>query len=203
MPPASSGTDPRIDAYIAKAAPFAQPILTHLRALVHRALPEVEEGIKWGMPHFMLRGKNVAGMAAFKAHCALVIHGDGRQGEAEAAGMGGYGKIAALSELPPDAELEAKVREAAERVASTGTALKSQAKKAPKPEIAMPDDFAAALAAAPAARAVLDGFAPGQRRDYLEWITTAKQAATREKRIAQAIEWLAEGKKRYWKYENC
>lgn len=196
-------TDPRIDAYIAKAAPFAQPILAHLRALVHRAVPEAEETIKWGMPHFMVRGKNVSGFAAFKAHCAFVIHGDGRQGSPEGEGMGGYGKIASLADLPPDAELESKVREAAERVAASGTALKPKVKKPSKPEIPMPDDFAAALAANPRAKAVLDGFAPGQRRDYLEWITTAKQASTRDKRIVQSVEWLAEGKKRNWKYESC
>src|SRR5690349_8887353 len=109
--------DPRIDAYIAKAAPFAQPILTHLRALGHRALPEAEEGIKWGMPHFMVGGKNVAGLAAFKAHCAFVIHGEGRQGADEGEGMGAYGKIADLSDLPADAQLETKVRDAAQRVA--------------------------------------------------------------------------------------
>lgn len=198
-------TDPRIDAYIAKAAPFAQPILNHVRELIHRVLPEVEEGIKWGMPAFMIGGKNVAGLAAFKAHCAVMIHGEGRLGaeESKGEGMGGYGKVAALSDLPGDDVLEAALKEAARRVATSGTARKPAAKKPPKAEIAMPEDFAAALAAAPAAKATLDAFAPGQRRDYLEWITTAKQAATREKRIAQAIEWLAEGKKRNWRYENC
>lgn len=200
--------DPRIDAYIAKAAPFAQPILKHLRALIHRALPEAEEGIKWGMPHFMVGGKNVSGFAAFKAHCAFVIHGDGRQGEpegegAKSAGMGGYGKIASLADLPDDAELESKVREAAKRVAISGTALKPKAKKPPKPAIPMPDDFAAALARQTSAKASYEIFSPAQQREYLEWITQAKQAATREKRIAQAVVWLAEGKKRNWKYENC
>lgn len=193
--------DPRIDAYIAKSAPFAQPILTHFRALVHRALPAVEEGIKWSMPAFMIGGKNVAGMAAFKAHLAIMIHGEGRLGDNP--GMGGYGKVTALSDLPGDTELEASVQAAAQRVAASGAARKPQARKPPKPEIAMPDDFAAALAAEPKAKAVLDGFAPGQRRDYLEWITGAKQAATRERRIAQAVEWLAEGKRRNWKYESC
>lgn len=195
--------DPRIDAYIARAAPFAQPILTHLRALVHRALPQAEETIKWGMPHFTVAGKNVSGFAAFKAHCAFVIHGDDRQGEPEGEGMGGYGKIAALTDLPDDKELEAKVREAAQRVATRGTALKPRARRAPKPEIPMPEDFAAALAGLPAAKTCYDGFSPAQRREYLEWITTARQAATREKRIAQAVEWLAEGKRRNWKYESC
>ena len=201
MPQVSSGTDPRIDAYIAKAAPFAQPILAHFRALVHRVLPEVEEGLKWSMPAFMVGGKNVAGMAAFKAHCAIMIHGEGRMGDSD--GMGGYGKVTALSDLPGDAELEEGVRAAAQRIATKGSARKPQPKKPPKPEIAMPEDFAAALAAAPAAKATLEAFAPGQRRDYLEWITTAKQDATRERRIAQAVEWLAEGKRRNWKYETC
>ena len=196
-------TDPRIDAYIAKAAPFARPILTHLRALIHRALPDAEEGIKWGMPHFMVRGKNVSGFAAFKEHCAFVIHGDGRQGEPEGEGMGGYGKIASLADLPDDAELVGKVREAAQRVATSGTALKPKAKKPPKPAIPMPDDFAAALAGLASAKACYDGFSPAQQREYLEWITEAKQPATRERRIAQAVEWLTEGKKRNWKYESC
>ncbi len=198
-------TDPRIDAYIAKAAPFAQPILTHLRALVHRALPEAEEGIKWGMPHFMLQGKNVAGLAAFKAHCAFVVHGEGRQGydSTQADGMGAYGRISALTDLPADDELETRLKEAVQRIQGMGTARKAAAKKPPKPEIPMPEDFAQALAAEPKARAALEGFAPGRRREYLEWITGAKQAVTRQKRIAQAVEWLAQGKKRNWKYENC
>lgn len=196
-------TDPRIDAYIAKAAPFAQPILQHLRALVHRALPQAEETIKWGMPHFTIAGKNVSGIAAFKAHCAFVIHGEGRQGEPDGEGMGGYGKIASLADLPNDEELENKVREAAQRVATSGTALKPKAKKSPKPAIPMPDDFAVALAAQLAAKASYEAFSYAQQREYLEWITEAKQPATRERRIAQAVAWLAEGKRRNWKYENC
>ncbi len=193
--------DPRIDAYIAKSAPFAQPILGHFRALLRRALPQIEEGIKWSMPTFMVGGKNVAGMAAFKAHCAVMIHGEGRLGDHP--GMGGYGKIVALSDLPSDAELETAVRAAAQRVATSGTAVKSRAVKVPKSAIPVPEDFARALVGAPQAKATLDGFAPSHRREYLEWITEAKQAATRERRIAQAVEWLAEGKKRNWKYENC
>jgi uncharacterized protein YdeI (YjbR/CyaY-like superfamily) len=194
-------TDPRIDAYIAKAAPFAQPILSHFRALVHRALPEVEEGIKWSMPAFMLGGKNVAGMAAFKAHCAIMIQGEGRLGDNP--GMGGYGKVTALSDLPPDGELEMALQAAARRVSERGSAAKPKVAKAPKAPIPMPEDFANTLAKKPEAAATLDGFAPSHRREYLEWITEAKQAATRERRIAQAVEWLAEGKKRNWKYERC
>ena len=193
--------DPRVDAYIAKAAPFAQPVLRHFRALAHRALPDLEEGIKWSMPAFMLGGKNVAGMAAFKAHCAIMIHGEGRLGDSP--GMGGYGKVAALSDLPSDAELEASIQAAARRVSERGSAAKPKVAKASKAPIPMPEDFASALAKVPEAAATLDGFAPSHRREYLEWITEAKQAATRERRIAQAVEWLAEGKKRNWKYERC
>ena len=192
-------TDPRIDAYIAKAAPFAQPILSHVRALVHRALPEAGETIKWSMPHFTLDGRNVAGMAAFKAHCAVMIHGDGRQGEA----MGQYGKITEVADLPADAELVANLKAAAKRVQTVGTALKPRTPKAPKPEIAVPEEFAAALAKVPAANAAFVAFAPSHRREYLEWVVEAKRAETRDKRIAQAVEWIAEGKKRNWKYENC
>jgi uncharacterized protein YdeI (YjbR/CyaY-like superfamily) len=192
-------TDPRIDAYIAKAAPFAQPILVHLRVLVHRALPKAAETIKWGMPHWTVDGKNVAGMSAFKAHCAFMIHGDGRQGEA----MGQYGKIVSLTDLPPDAELIGKLNAVAERVRTIGTALEPRSPKTAKAEIAVPEGFATALAKMPKAQAAFAAFAPSHRREYLEWITTAKAEATRDKRIAQAVEWIGEGKKRHWKYENC
>lgn len=191
--------DPRIDAYIASAAPFAQPILTYLRALVHRALPSCEEGIKWGMPHFMIGGKNVAGMAAFKAHCAFVIHGEERMGEK--AGMGGYGKITALDDLPDEALLIAKLGKAVE--AQAGVAPRPRARRESRPDAVVPDDFAAALAAAPEAQAAFDSFAPSYRREYCDWIGEAKQPATRDRRIAQAVEWLGEGKKRNWKYDKC
>lgn len=194
--------DPRIDAYIAKAAPFAQPVLNHIRALVHDAVPGLAETIKWGMPHFVLNGKNLAGMAAFKAHCAFVIHGDGRQDGGQDDAMGQYGKIAAVADLPPEATLKANLLEAARRIESAGTAVKKKAApRAAKAEIAVPDDLAAALS--DQARAVLDGFAPSHRREYLEWVTEAKRPETRASRIAQAAEWLAEGKKRNWKYEGC
>lgn len=189
-------TDERIDAYIAKAAPFAQPILSHLRALVHAALPQVEETIKWGMPHFTVAGRNVAGIAAFRAHCAFVIHGEGRQGDA----MGQYGKIAALSDLPPEDELTGKLQQVATR-ASAGPVKRTV--KPPKPPIAMTPEFASALATAAAAQRHYDAFTAAQQREYLEWITDAKTDATRDKRIAQAVEWISDGKKRNWKYEKC
>ena len=106
--------DPKVDAYIAKAAPFAQPILSHLRALVHETVEGLDEALKWGMPHFLHKGKNLAGMSAFKAHAAFMIHGDGRQGDA----MGQFGKITRLEDLPGDNVLKSKLMEAAQRIES-------------------------------------------------------------------------------------
>jgi uncharacterized protein YdeI (YjbR/CyaY-like superfamily) len=192
--------DPKVDAYIAKAAPFAQPILTKLRQAIHAAVPGLEEAIKWGMPHFLYKGKNLAGISAFKAHCAFVIHGDGRQGDA----MGQYGKIATLADIPGDNVIKGKLADAAKRIDEAGTAVKKPAApRAPKPELPIPAAFAAALEANPKAKAALEVFAPSHRREYVEWISEAKRDETRDKRIVQAIEWLAEGKKRNWKYENC
>lgn len=190
--------DPRIDAYIAKAQPFARPILKRIREIVHRALPDVEEGIKWGIPAFMLRGKNVAGMAAFKQHASIMLTADDTAG----GGMGSYGKLTSLDELPSENDLTRRLHFSRDMLAQ-GKALRNIPERKPKAEIAMPQDFAAALREAPAAEAFFGGLAPGQRREYLEWIAEAKQDATRAKRLATAIEWLSEGKRRNWKYEKC
>lgn len=148
------------------------------------------------MPHFTLGGKNLAGIAAFKAHAALVLHGEGRVED----GMGSYGKVRSLDDLPNDAELAARIRASVEEL-NTGAKKVAKPKPAPKAEIAMPDDFAAALSAP--ARAFFDAMPLGARRDYLEWITEAKRPETRAKRIVQAVEWITDGKKRNWKYECC
>ncbi|QIG53097.1 hypothetical protein G6N82_02050 [Altererythrobacter sp. BO-6] len=185
--------DPRVDDYIAKAAPFAQPILLHVRKLVHRALPEAEEGIKWGMPHFMVGGKNTVGMASFKAHAAIIIHGEDQSGD----GMGSLGKLASINDLPPDDELIARFK------AGKAALAKPKPRAAPKPELPVPPELASALDQAPKAKLAFEAFSPSHRREYIEWITSAKRDETRTKRVAQTIEWLTEGKKRNWKYENC
>ena len=192
--------DPRIDAYIAQSADFARPILEHVRALVHRTVPGAGEAIKWGMPHFTHNDKSIAGMAAFKAHCAVMVHGDGRQDQRD--GMGSYGKITALKDLPADADLAAKFIEARDRIDTKGTAAKRSPRAAPKPELPVPQDFEAALRENAKAKATFDGFPPSQRREYVAWISESKQDATRAKRLATSIEWLAEGKRRNWKYER-
>ena len=198
-----ANTDPRVDAFIEKKAPFAQPILRHLRAVVHRACPEVEETIKWGMPSFTYKGQILAGMAAFKEHATF---GFWRSkdvtgtNEAESA-MGQFGRLTSVADLPDDAVLEAMVRKAAELIDSGTRAPRPL--KHPKPELVMPDDLGAALAASPAAQSTYEGFPPGQKREYLERVTDAKRPETRARRIAQAVEWMAEGKRRNWKYEAC
>lgn len=195
--------EPRIDAYISKAAPFAQPILKHVRERVRAVVPDVEETIKWGAPSFVLGGKILLMMAAFKAHAVLnfwrgqELRGDAAQADA----MGQFGKLTSLEDLPADAELDALIRKAAELTATAPAPRKP--KHAPKPPPALHPDFAAALSAAPKAKATLDSFPPSAQRDYLEWIAEAKQPATRAKRIETAIEWLGEGKRRHWKYQNC
>lgn len=195
-------TDPRIDAYIAKAAPFARPILEHVRKRVRAVAPEAEETLKWSMPSFTIDGKILLGIAAFKAHATVNFWRGAELGIATAKdAMGQLGKLTSLDDLPPDAELDALIRKSVE-LAHTAPAPRKP-KHEPKPAPDLHPDFARALADNPKAKAVLDGFPPSAQRDYLEWIAEAKQEATRAKRIATAVEWLGEGKRRHWKYQNC
>jgi len=193
--------DPRVDAYIAGAADFARPILAEMRARVHAACPQVEETIRWGMPSFTHAGAILCGMAAFKRHVsfgywkhALVMEG------AERDGMGSYGRMCKLEDLPSTARMRADLKKAI-RLNETGV-KPARPKPAPKGAPAVPDELATALKEHEAAKAAFDGFAPSHRREYVEWIVEAKRAETRAKRIAQAIEWLGEGKHRNWKYER-
>ncbi|WP_343606118.1 YdeI/OmpD-associated family protein [Roseateles sp.] len=196
--------DPRVDAYIERAAPFAQEILRHWRATVHAHCPEVVETIKWGFPNFTYRDRILTGMAAFKAHCSIGFwHGAAAVGAAHAkdGAMGDLGRVASLQDLPAPAEQQAILRRAM-RLIEDGVKARPAKAAAPRPRLATPDDLGAALQANAAARATFEAFPPSQQREYIEWIVEAKQAATREKRLAQAIAWMAEGKRRNWKYER-
>lgn len=194
--------DPRIDAYIAKAAPFARPILEKVRERVHAVVPDVEETLKWGMPSFTLDRKILIGMAAFKAHAVVNFWRGQELGiEAKDDAMGQLGKLSSASDLPSDKEFEALIRKAVQ-LAKTAPAPR-KVKHEPKPPAELHPEFAAALKANPKAKTVLGGFPPSAQREYLDWIAEAKQESTRAKRIATAIEWLSEGKKRHWKYESC
>ena len=190
--------DPCVDAYIEKSAPFAQPILKHLRAVVHEACPEVTEDLKWRMPHFIHHGI-LCGMAAFKEHCIfgfwkapLVL---GRDHESP---MSQFGHLTSLSELPPKKVLAAYVKKAA-RLNEEGVKLPRPAKAAAK-KLVVPKDLAAALARSAAARRAFEKLPPSHKREYVEWITEAKREETRQQRIQTAVKWIAEGKSRNWKY---
>lgn len=195
--------DPRIDAYIGRQARFARPILEHLREAVHAACPEAEESIKWGMPHFLYKGRILAGMAAFKAHATFGFWRGGRvvgEEERQEGAMGQFGRLTSIEDLPKPEAL-AKLIETAMAMSEAGP--EPRPAKAAKPAPEVPEDLKAALSANEAAAAAFESFSPSGRREYVEWVAEAKRPETRARRIAQAVEWIADGKKRNWKYENC
>ncbi|HET9371869.1 MAG TPA: YdeI/OmpD-associated family protein [Vicinamibacterales bacterium] len=196
--------DPRVDAYIKKAAPFARPILTHLRKVVHRACPQVTETIKWGVPAFEYKGP-FCGIAAFKAHAIFGFWKHGllaKQGllPEERTAMGSFGRITSLDDLPDETSLT-RLIEAAAALNDAGVKA-PRAARTPKPPIGVPPAFKAALARNRKTLAAFEAFSPSHRREYLEWITEARTEATRDKRIATALEWIAQGKSRNWKYQR-
>jgi len=199
--------DPRVDAYINKAAEFSRPILLHLRELVHQGCPQVEETIKWGVPHFMHKGM-LCSIAAFKQHCAFgfwkgklmeSLKADDKQW---AAAWGQYGRLTSLDDLPPDKLILRQVKEAA-KLNDNGVKAPPQRKAKEKAPLVVPPYFKKLLKANPKALATFEAFTYSHKKEYLEWITEAKTEETRQKRIAQTLEWLAEGKSRNWKYQNC
>lgn len=193
-----------VDGYIEKAAPFAQPILKRIRAAFHKAAPDIAETMKWSTPFFDHKGV-VGNMAAFKNHVSWgfwkaklmndphgILNPMGETGT-----MGGL-KVTTVAELPSEKIMIEYIREAI-RLNEEDIRI-VRPKKAPQGEAEVPDDLAAALKKSPKARKTFDGFPPSHRREYVAWITEAKQPATRDKRLAQTIEWLTEGKPRNWKY---
>ena len=194
--------DPRIDAYIEKSAEFAQPILTHLRKLIHKACPDVKETLKWSMPSFEYKGI-LCGFAAFKQHCTFMFWKqsllDTDVFPAQKTAMGSFGRIASKRDLPADKVIIGLIHQAMEL---NEKGIKVEKKPAARKELAVPDVLAAALKKNKAARETFENFPPSCRRDYIEWITEAKTEPTREKRLATTLEWLAEGKRRNWKYEK-
>ena len=206
-------SDPKVDAYIEKAQPFAQPILTHLRKLLHKGCPDVEEAIKWGHPFFLYRGTILGHMAAFKQHCSFGFWGEEigatlREAKVvQDGGMGSLGKITSVKDLPSEKEMLGWIRQSSALIDSgehtSIMAGRNKVAKAPKPAPKSSPEFAAALKKNKKASVVFEAFSPSCKREYIDWIAEAKREETRDKRIAQAIEWIAEGKQRNWKYQNC
>ena len=197
-------TDKRVDAYIARSADFAQPILRHIRRAVHAGCPEVEETLKWGAPAFMYKGI-MAGMAAFKQHCVFgfwrgtLVTGKAKPKDA----MGNFGRLTSINDLPPKKVLLAQVRKA-KQVHDLG--LKPPGRSRPrnvKRTLVVPSYFRSAVKKNDAAWATFTRFPYSKKKDYVEWVTDAKTDATRERRLQTTVAWLAQGKSRNWKYENC
>ncbi len=196
-----SSHDPRVDAYIAKSAEFARPILERLRAVVHEACPQVEEGIKWSMPSFQYGGRILCQMAAFKQHASFGFwqHAEVMDGKARD-GMGSLGRLETIKDVPSKRELTALIRRAMALIDAGGASKPARAGKTARPALKVPADLRDALAGNAAAKATFEGFSPSARRDYVEWITEAKREDTRARRLQQAVAWMAEGKMRHWKY---
>lgn len=204
MPPT---TDPRVDAYLAEAETFARPILTHLRYLVHRAVPDAVETIKWGMPFYTLGGTNLCHFAAFKAHAAFGfwrrdITDEFSKLHRNATAMGAAGRITALSDLPAERTILAFLKRAAERTRG-GTPPRAKRRVAPRRALRPPADLAAALKRNLAAATTWAKFSYSHRKEYVDWLTDAKRPETRARRLAFTVAWLAEGKSRNWRYEYC
>ena len=197
--------DRRVDEYISKSADFAKPILIHLRQLVHKTCPDVQETIKWGFPHFDYWGP-MCHMASFKQHCvfgfwkaALMKDRSLIENAKSETAMGHLGKLTSLKDLPLDKKLIANIKEAM-KLNDAGVKATPVKKPPVKKEIKVPDDFLAALKKNKKALATFEGFSPSHKGEYVEWIVEAKREETRNKRIKQAVEWMAEGKPRNWKY---
>ncbi len=215
--PANMDRDPRVDAYIAKAQPFAQPILKYLREVVHAGCPEVEEAIKWSCPHYIYKGMFCM-MAGFKQHCAfgfwnapMILAEMNRTGSQAHKAMGFFGRITSLDDLPPKRELIGYIKKAKElkdagvtkRVATKAHGVDSAGKPVkpkPRPAPKAPAYLLAALKKNKKAQTTFAAFSPSAKREYIDWITEAKTEDTRDRRLSQAVEWMAEGKKRNWKY---
>ncbi len=198
--------DPRVDTYIAKQQEFAQPILTHLRDVVHAACPDVEETIKWGAPFFAYGGSVMCNMAAFKEHAvfgfwkASLIPGLAPSSAKGGESAGNMGRLTSVDDLPSRKALTALIKTAM-RLNEDGTTV-ARPKGKPKPVPSTPPELVAALAKNEKAKTAFEAFPPSHRREYIEWITEARREETRAKRIAQALEWMAEGKSRNWKYQE-
>jgi uncharacterized protein YdeI (YjbR/CyaY-like superfamily) len=199
--------DPRVDAYIAKSAEFAKPILTHLRKLIHENCPTVEETMKWSFPHFTYKApadrspRILCSMASFKQHCTFGFwYTDNMTDNQQAApAMGQYGRITSLADLPKGKVLVQQIKEAV-KLHDAGVKPAARARSIEKKELEIPDYLSAALKKNKKALATFEAFNYSNKKEYVEWVTEAKTEETRKNRLATAVEWMSEGKMRNWKY---
>ncbi len=199
--------DSRIDVYINKSAPFAQPILEYIREVVHQASPLVNETMKWSMPFFDYKG-TVCMMAAFKQHCGFGFWKASRLSDphhllnpGEESSAGSFGRISSIADLPPK---EALINFVLQAIELNEKGIKTVKTKPPvnKAALVVPDYFIESLSENEAAKAMFSSFSYSQKKDYVEWLTEAKSEVTRQKRLETALEWISEGKTRQWKYQR-
>jgi len=203
---------PKVDAYIEKAKPFAQPILVHLRKAIHAGCPQVEETMKWSMPFFEYHGVILCNMSAFKEHCRFGFWGLEisavlrKEGIVREGGASTLGRITSVATLPPEKKIIGWVKQAAALIESgqerSPVAARNRAPKPAPSALKPPPDFNRALGKNKMAAAVFAAFSPSCRREYIDWIVDAKRPETREQRIATAVDWIAQGKQRNWKYQK-
>jgi hypothetical protein len=194
--------DKRIDTYIEKSPEYARPILTYLREVVHEACPEVVEEMKWSRPHWSYKGL-MCGAAAFKQHCAFGFwKGSLIFDTGDKDGMGHFGRLTSVKDLPPKRLLIGYIREA-KRLNEEGIEVEKPKRSKEKKELVVPAYFTAAVKKNKKALAAFEAFPYSHKKEYVEWVTEAKTEETRDRRMATTVEWLAEGKSRNWKYEKC
>ncbi|WP_336702030.1 YdeI/OmpD-associated family protein [Chryseobacterium indologenes] len=197
---------PKIDAYIEKSQDFAKPILHYIREIVHECCPDAEETMKWSFPHFIYKGKNLCAMASFKQHCTFGFWLEKEMKtmqeitqDIEKNSMFSLGKITQVGDLPSKSQLKKAITEAME-LTDMGVTMKKAAPS--KTEMEIPDYFQSALNAQPKAKDFFEKASPSFRKEYIAWVSEAKTEATRNKRLEQSLEWIAEGKSRNWKYQK-
>ena len=211
--PTPKHTDPKVDLYLDTVAPFAMPILVRLRGLVHKACPAIEETMKWSRPFFIHNGTILCNISAFKQHCSFGFWGEEigavlrEAGVVQEGGMGSLGRITNIKDLPSSKQMLSLIRQAAGFIDrgeyTSPIAARRKVVKAPKPAVEAPSELLAALKKDKKAAKVFTAFSQSAKREYVDWIADAKRQETRDKRIATAMEWIAEGKQRNWKYQNC
>ncbi len=197
-------TDPRVTAYINKQQPFAKPILKYLREVVHEAVPECEETLKWSAPAYMHHGI-VCITAGFKKHIAVVLWKGplilDTKGKRADEAWGDYGRVTSIDDLPARSTLIKYLRKAA-KLNEDDVKVPSRVRPVKARPVEVPDVLAKALKKNKKARETFEAFSPSHKREYTSWISEAKREETRDKRLATTIEWLEQGKPRQWKYSE-
>lgn len=191
-----------ITAYIEKATPEFKEVMIALRSVLNNPNFDIKEDWKWGAPNFNNEGmicwlahfRNHVGMNFFKGTLIkdkynLFTHYREEKGNRQL-------KFSDINQIIPE-QIEYYIEEAIK--------LNQENIKVVKKEIdtSLPLDLETELNNNPKAKMFFESLAPSYKRDYIEWIEEAKREATRTKRLATTMEWLSEGKKKNWKYENC